>query len=180
MKGGVRVNNCVPVEEDITESNVAQAVMNKINPVKQWLLDLQKKLSTEAGETKTMFDTYVRYTQGQASEQEMAAANEQFKDVLRGLGMGTLAAMPGSVITLPMVFKLAKQFNVQIVPSAFRATAEAVNLDRSKNPNYPNDTVTQTHRLNTAKRLLSDPNTDDDSRREAAAIIARLEPKGKK
>lgn len=56
---------------------------------------------------------------------------------------------------------------------------EAVNLDRSKNAQYPNDPATQKHRLDTAKRLLSDPKTDPDSRREAAAIIARMEPKGK-
>jgi hypothetical protein len=35
--------------------------------------------------------------------------------------MGALAAMPGSMITLPVVFKLAKKFNIEIMPSAFRA-----------------------------------------------------------
>lgn len=92
--------------------------------VKNWLLKLKQGLSTEAEETKVMFDTYVRYTQGQASEQEMAAANEQFKDLLRGLGMGTLAAMPGSVVTLPLVFKLAKKFNIELMPSAFKNDVE--------------------------------------------------------
>ena len=91
-----------------------------IGGVKNWLLKLKQGLSTEAEETKAMFDTYVRYTQGQASEQEMNAANEQFKDLLRGLGMGTLAAMPGSVVTLPLVFKLAKKFNIELMPSAFK------------------------------------------------------------
>jgi len=94
--------------------------------VKNWLLKLKQGLSTEAAETKTMFDTYVRYTQGQASEQEMAAANEQFKDLLRGLGMGTLAAMPGSVVTLPVVFKLAKKFNIELMPSAFKNDVQEV------------------------------------------------------
>jgi len=92
--------------------------------IKNWLLKLKQGLSTEAAETKTMFDTYVRYTQGQASEEEMAAANEQFKDLLRGLGMGTLAAMPGSVVTLPLVFKLAKKFNIELMPSAFKNDVE--------------------------------------------------------
>jgi hypothetical protein len=64
--------------------------------------------------------------------------------------------------------------------AAKTAKNEAVNFDRSKNPNYPNDAATQKHRLDTAKRLLSDPKTDDASRKEAAAIIARMEPKGKK
>jgi hypothetical protein len=112
------------MSETATEPGIMQNMMNKINPVKKWLLDLKDKLGTEADETKDMFDTYVRYTQGQASEQEMNAANEQFKDLLRGLGMGTLAAMPGSVITLPVVFKLAKKFNVEIMPSSFRSPTD--------------------------------------------------------
>ena len=89
--------------------------------IKEWLLKLKEKLGTEADETREMFNTYVRYTQGEATEAEMNTANEQFKDLLRGLGMGTLAALPGSVITLPVVFKLAKKFNIEIMPSAFRA-----------------------------------------------------------
>ena len=56
--------------------------------------------------------------------------------------------------------------------------AEAVTLDRSKNPNYPRDPATVKHQLDTAKALLSDPKTDPDSRREAAAIVARLEKSG--
>lgn len=51
--------------------------------------------------------------------------------------------------------------------------AEAVTLDRSKNPSYPNDPATVKHRLDTAKAILSNPNSDSDSRRAAAAIIAK-------
>ena len=50
---------------------------------------------------------------------------------------------------------------------------EAVTLDRSKNPSYPNDPATVKHRLATAKAILSNPNSDSDSRRAAAAIIAK-------
>jgi hypothetical protein len=54
-----------------------------------------------------------------------------------------------------------------------QGTAEAVTIDRSKNPSYPNDPATVNHRLDTAKAILSDPNSDPDSRRAAAAIIAK-------
>ena len=107
MKGGVRVNNCVPVEE---------GAMSDMDADKK---DKQYK-GTQAYHAK------------KKAEKEKTAKNE------------------------------------------------AVDFDRSKNPNYPNDAATQKHRLDTAKRLLSDPKTDDASRKEAAAIIARMEPKGKK
>lgn len=53
--------------------------------------------------------------------------------------------------------------------------SEAVSLDRSKNPNYPNDPATLKHRLSTAKAILSDPKSDPESRRAAAGIVAQLE-----
>ena len=110
MKGGVRVNNCVP-KEGIGEGD---------------------RGITKDQETKfhAKLDKLVHDTFGKRKE-EMSKANE------------------------------------------------AVNMDRSRNPNYPNDPATQKHRLDTAKSILSDPNSDPDSRREAAAIVARLEPKGK-
>jgi hypothetical protein len=111
-------------KKPVTMMGVAVKEGFDIGGIKNWLLKLKQGLSTEAEETKAMFDTYVRYTQGQASEQEMNTANEQFKDLLRGLGMGTLAAMPGSVVTLPLVFKLAKKFNIELMPSAFKNDVE--------------------------------------------------------
>jgi hypothetical protein len=56
-----------------------------------------------------------------------------------------------------------------------QGVAEAVTLDRSKNSSYPNDPATVKHRLDSAKAILSDPNSDSDSRRAAAAIIAKSE-----
>lgn len=54
-----------------------------------------------------------------------------------------------------------------------QGVAEAVTLDRSKNPNYPNDPATIKHRIDTAKAILSDPKSDTDSRQAASAILAQ-------
>jgi hypothetical protein len=113
MKGGVRVNNCVPVEEE--------------NKGLYYNVNKRKKAGTSRD-----------------ADHPKAPTAQAWKD------------------------------------AAKTAKNEAVDFDRSKNPNYPNDAATQKHRLDTAKRLLSDPKTDDASRKEAAAIIARMEPKGKK
>jgi hypothetical protein len=51
---------------------------------------------------------------------------------------------------------------------------EAVTLDRTKVPAYPQDPATIKHRTDTAKAILSDPKSDADSRREASAILATL------
>jgi hypothetical protein len=54
---------------------------------------------------------------------------------------------------------------------------EAVELDRARVAGYPNDPATAKHRLDTAKAILSNPASDADSRREAAAIVAKLDKK---
>jgi hypothetical protein len=54
---------------------------------------------------------------------------------------------------------------------------EAVELDRNRVVGYPQDPATVKHRLDTAKAILGDPRSDADSRREAAAIVAKLEKK---
>jgi hypothetical protein len=54
---------------------------------------------------------------------------------------------------------------------------EAVELDRNRVVGYPQDPATAKHRLDTAKAILGDPRSDADSRREAAAIVAKLDKK---
>jgi hypothetical protein len=55
---------------------------------------------------------------------------------------------------------------------------EAVELDRRRVPGYPQDPATVKHRLDTAKAILGNPRSDADSRREAAAIVAKLDKPG--
>ena len=66
-----------------------------------------------------MLMTYQRFTKGQASKLEMEEANKQFIDVIRGLGLGVLAILPFSPITLPFVVKLGERIGVNVLPSAF-------------------------------------------------------------
>ncbi|AGH46104.1 hypothetical protein C427_3999 [Paraglaciecola psychrophila 170] len=66
-----------------------------------------------------MLITYQRFTRGQASKLEMEEANKQFVDVIRGLGLGVLAILPFSPITLPFVVKLGEKIGVNVLPSAF-------------------------------------------------------------
>ena len=121
--------------------------------IKNWLLKFKQGLSQEADESKEMLDVYARYTQGfPVNDQEMAVANEQLKDVARGIGMGIFAAIPGHVITVPILFGLAKKFNIQLLPSAFNSPNHAVaeGLD---------DTASATPAKNERKRFTA---WDDD------------------
>ena len=88
-------------------------------PLKMGLLTVKRGLAQETRETKIMLTTYQRFTKGQASKLEMLEANKQFVDVIRGLGLGVLAVLPFSPITLPFVVKLGEKIGINVLPSAF-------------------------------------------------------------
>ena len=49
----------------------------------------------------------------------MKAANEQFLDVLKGLGIGVFATLPFAPITIPFIIRLGRRFGIDVLPSAF-------------------------------------------------------------
>ena len=72
------------------------------------MVALKIALAQEKQETKEMLITYRRYTQGQTNKAELKRANEQFVDILKGLGLGVFALLPFAPLTIPLVVKLGQ------------------------------------------------------------------------
>ncbi len=89
------------------------------------LLKLKAALATESDETKQMLEIYFRFTRGKATKEEMEAANEQFRDLLRALGLGVFAALPFAPVTIPVIVKLGKKLGIEILPSSLRSDQNA-------------------------------------------------------
>lgn len=92
--------------------------------VKLDMLVVKEALSQEKQETKEMLVTYKRYTRKQASKDELADANKQFADLLKGLGLGVFAVLPFAPLTIPLVLKLGKMVGVDVLPSSFNNMSE--------------------------------------------------------
>jgi len=86
---------------------------------KRQMLRIKIALSQEKVETKEMLSIYRRYTKRQATPEEMTIANQQFLDILKGLGLGVFAVLPFSPITIPVMIKLGRLVGVEILPSSF-------------------------------------------------------------
>ncbi len=84
------------------------------------LLQLKNALAQESTETRQMLTTYVKYSSGEVSKADMKKANEQFRDLIRALGIGIFAFLPLAPITIPFIVKIGKRLGVDILPSAFR------------------------------------------------------------
>ncbi|WP_299496963.1 hypothetical protein [uncultured Shewanella sp.] len=92
--------------------------------LKRDMLLIKEALSQEKQETKDMLITYKRYTQKQASHEELAKANKQFADLLKSLGLGVFAVLPFAPLTIPLIVKLGKWVGVDVLPSSFNNLAE--------------------------------------------------------
>ncbi len=87
--------------------------------VRRQMLQVKHALAQEKKETIDMLITYRNYTQGKASKSELKEANQQFLDVLKGVGLGIFAILPFAPITIPLIVKLGKMVGVEVLPSAF-------------------------------------------------------------
>lgn len=100
--------------------------------IRRDLLAVKKALAQEKEETREMLAIYRKFTHGEASKQEMAIANEQLVDLVKGLGIGVFAALPFAPITIPFIIRLGKRFGIDVLPSAFYEQEAEVNNNREK------------------------------------------------
>jgi hypothetical protein len=98
--------------------------------LRRQMLILKVALSQEKAETRHMLTIYKKYSQRQATKDELAIANKQFVDLVKGLGLGVLAVLPFSPITLPLCIKLGRWVGVDILPSAFTNQPKAPSKPR--------------------------------------------------
>lgn len=93
------------------------------------MVALKIALAQEKQETKEMLSIYRRYTQGHTSKGELKRANEQFVDILKGLGLGVFAVLPFAPLTIPLVVKLGSLVGVDVLPSSFNMNKSIKELD---------------------------------------------------
>jgi CRP-like cAMP-binding protein len=60
---------------------------------------------------------YARYLRGEAAPEEMEQANQYFGEYLKVAGLGALAILPGTYLTIPLAAKLGKALGVDIFPA---------------------------------------------------------------
>lgn len=84
------------------------------------LQKLKVGLSKESEQTQEMLEIYKKQLKGEASREEIQEANQQFRDVLKGLGLGFLLVLPFSPLTLPLVIKLGEKIGIDVLPDSFK------------------------------------------------------------
>ncbi|MDB2355603.1 MAG: hypothetical protein ACPG5Z_02665 [Pseudoalteromonas sp.] len=97
---------------------------------KRAMVALKIALAQEKKETKEMLSIYRRYTHGNVTKEELTQANNQFIDILKGLGLGVFAVLPFAPVTIPLVVKLGKWVGVDVLPSSFNINKPLKEIDQ--------------------------------------------------
>jgi len=82
---------------------------------------LQQSFLIENKQNKKMLDIYIKYAEGNASNEDLNSANEQLKQILKNLGLGILIILPFSPITLPYIFSKAKELEIDLIPNWYKS-----------------------------------------------------------
>ena len=93
---------------------------------------LKVALAEENEETQKMLEIYYRFTIGETKEGEMERANEQFRSMLKTIGLGFLAVLPFSPVTIPLIVKLGQTLGIDILPNSFKDKGEDEEKENEK------------------------------------------------
>lgn len=88
--------------------------------IESQLKKIKSALGRETEQTKDMLEVYQRYVAGEATKKEMDQANLQFLSFLKTIGLGVLAVLPFSPITIPAMVNLGKKVGIDILPDSFK------------------------------------------------------------
>ena len=89
--------------------------------IQKYLLKLKESFLVESDENRKMLDIYVKYIEGKATESDLDYANQQLTQVFKSVGLGVLVVLPFSPITIPYILKKAEEFDIDIIPSWYKA-----------------------------------------------------------
>lgn len=89
--------------------------------IRQVLFHLREVLHHNGRNTRIVSRTWLRLAAREEIDAgELEAANRALRDLLKTLGITVVGILPGSFITLPGLFALARRFNIDLLPDSFR------------------------------------------------------------
>ena len=88
--------------------------------IRRALALLKVGLNQDTESSREMLKTYYSFTQGNATKEDLERANKHLNIVLKELGFGALSILPFAPITIPLVAKFARKYDIDIVPDWFK------------------------------------------------------------
>ena len=83
---------------------------------------LQTILANETKESNEMLRIYQKYMTDNDSitDEELDQANKQFSDLIKGLGIAGVFALPGGLLAIAFIVKVGQKLGIEIIPEKYR------------------------------------------------------------
>lgn len=81
---------------------------------------IQAVVTAETENIKSVISTYNKATSGDASMNEITAANKKAKELLVTARFAAIVALPGVVFALPVFAKIAEEYDYDFVPASVK------------------------------------------------------------
>ena len=81
---------------------------------------LKEKLVEETEPSRDMLKTYSDYIKDEATEEDLEKANNQLNELLKDLSLGLMTVIPFAPITIPIIAKFAKKYDIDLLPEWFK------------------------------------------------------------
>ena len=88
--------------------------------IKKIIAFLKEKLAEETEPSRNMLKTYSDYIKDEATVEELEKANNQLNELLKDLSLGLMTVIPFAPITIPMIAKFAKKYDIDLLLEWFK------------------------------------------------------------
>ena len=90
--------------------------------IKSALSKIQTILANETRESNEMLKIYQKYVTNneQITKEELEQANKQFLDLLKGLGLAGVFALPGGLLAIAFIVKVGEKLGIEIIPEKYK------------------------------------------------------------
>jgi len=103
-------------------NKIYSSIIDGNKNIKLALTRIQSILSNETRESNEMLRFYQKYITDNESitKEELEQANKQFSDLLKGLGLAGVFALPGGLLAIAFIVKAGEKLGIDIIPDKYR------------------------------------------------------------
>tara|TARA_B100000035_G_scaffold310947_1_gene319640 strand:- start:8278 stop:8607 length:330 start_codon:yes stop_codon:yes gene_type:complete len=90
--------------------------------IKTSLSKIKTILANETKESNEMLKIYQKYVTNneKITEDELERANQQFSDLIKGLGLAGVFALPGGLLAIAFIVKIGEKLGIDIIPEKYK------------------------------------------------------------
>tara|TARA_Y100000287_G_C14155563_1_gene321969 strand:+ start:362 stop:691 length:330 start_codon:yes stop_codon:yes gene_type:complete len=90
--------------------------------IKTSLSKIKTILANETKESNEMLKIYQKYVTNneKITEDELERANQQFSDLIKGLGLAGVFALPGGLLAIAFIVKIGEKLGIDIIPDKYK------------------------------------------------------------